>query len=92
MAALGFAPEDYADDVVEVWPENWTAWALFCRVSTQWRTGGMGGSYIGLDYTPIFRVMDADGLTAQDWHDTFDDLRAIEAAALEQIRANTSND
>lgn len=50
------------------------------------------GSYIGLDYTPIFEVMRMDGLTGQAWHDTFDDLRAIEAAALEQIRMNGSND
>jgi hypothetical protein len=88
---MGFAPEDYEDDAVEVWPENWRIWALFCRVSTQWRTGGMGG-YIGLDYTPIFKVMDMDGLTGQDWQNAFDDLRAIEAAALEQIRMNSSND
>ena len=88
---MGFAPEDYEDDAVEVWPENWHVWALFCRVSTQWRTGGMGG-YIGLDYTPIFKVMDMDGLTGQDWQNAFDDLRAIEAAALEQIRMNSSND
>ena len=88
---MGFAPEDYDTDAVEVWPENWASWALFCRVSTQWRTAGMG-SYIGLDYTPIFTVMDKDGLSGQAWHDAFDDLRAIEAAALEQIRANSTND
>ena len=73
-----------------MWPENWAAWALFCRVSTQWRTAGLG-SYIGLDYTPIFRVMDEDGLKGQDWQDAFDALRTIEAAALEQIRMNRSD-
>lgn len=88
---MGFAPEDYEDEELEVWPENWRPWLLFVRVSTQWRTGGMG-SYIGLDYTPIFEVMHRDGLSGQDWHDTFDDLRAIEAAALEQIRLNTTHD
>lgn len=85
---MGFAPEDYADDAVEVWPENWASWALFCRVSTQWRKDM--GVYIGLDYTPMFELMDRYGLTGQAWHDTFDDLQTLEAAALEQIRLNST--
>ncbi len=88
---MGLEPEDFADEATEVWPDNWAAWTLFCRVSTQWRTGGMGGQ-IGLDYTPIFKVMDMDGLTGQAWHDTFEDLRVIESAVLERIRANSEND
>ena len=91
MRAAGFEPEDYETDPVEIWPENWPAWALFVTVSTQWRTAGMG-SYIGLDYGPLFIVMDRQGLQGQAWLDMLDDIRTIESAALEQIRANTPND
>ena len=31
-----------------VWPENWEAVTMFCRLQTQWRTGPRGP--IGLDY------------------------------------------
>lgn len=88
MRATGFEPEDFAADPVEVWPDNWPAWALFCSVCTQWRTGGMG-SYIGLDYGPLFTLMDRQGLTGPDWQHMFDDVRVLEGAALDQIRKNS---
>lgn len=87
MRAAGFEPEDYVCDPIDVWPENWPAWNLFVRVGTQWRTAGMG-SYIGLDYGPLFTLMDRQGLQGQAWQDMFDDIQTIEAAALEQIRAD----
>ena len=85
MQATGFAPEDFAHEVFEVWPENWPAWCLYARVSTQWRVGGMG-TYIGLDYTPLFAIMQAMGLQGEEWHQTFDDIRVIECAALQFFR------
>ncbi len=85
MRAAGFEPEDYETDPVEIWPENWPAWDLFCTVSTQWRTGGMG-SYIGLDYGPLFIVMDRRGLKGDEWQDALNDIRVIEAEALDTIR------
>ncbi len=85
MRAAGFEPEDYETDPVDVWPENWPAWDLFCMVSTQWRTGGMG-SYIGLDYGPLFVVMDRRGIKDDDWIAVFSDIRVIEAEALDTIR------
>lgn len=42
----------------------------------------MDGRRIGLDYTPLFTLMDRQGLTGQDWQDRFDDIRTLEAAAL----------
>jgi hypothetical protein len=85
MQASGFAPEDFAHEVFEVWPENWPAWCLYARVSTQWRVGGMG-SYIGLDYNPLFILMQAMGLQGDDYLNMFDDIRAIERGALQFFR------
>jgi hypothetical protein len=83
---MGFEPEDYETDPVELWPENWLAWDIFTCVSTQWRTGGMG-SYVGLDYGPMFVLMEKRGLKKQEWLEVFDDVRVIEAQALETIGA-----
>lgn len=85
MRAAGFEPEDYTTDPVDIWPENWPAWALFGAISSQWRTTGMG-SYIGLDYGPLFTLMDRQGLQGQAWLDMLADIQTIESAALEQIR------
>ncbi|MFG6457865.1 DUF1799 domain-containing protein [Roseateles sp. BYS96W] len=63
-------------------------WRLFLDVSTQWRVG-MGGA-TGLDYTPLMRLLDREQLNADDWRDTFDSVRAIEAAALDQMRENAA--
>ncbi len=90
MRAAGFEPEDYETDPVEVWPENWQSWSLFVQVSTQWRSAGMGG-YIGLDYGPLFTLMDRHGLQGHEWHHTFEDIRVIESTALEQMKAQTND-
>jgi hypothetical protein len=44
----------------------------------------------GLDYVPLFRLLDAEQMSAEDWRDTFDSIRVLEGAALEQMRANAS--
>lgn len=71
---------DYGLDHVELWPENWPAWRLFCDLSTQWRVGPSGAT--GLDYGPLFRLLDGQDLTPADWQDRFADVRALEAAAM----------
>lgn len=86
--ADGFCAEDYGE--VEVWPENWMAWRLFCSVSTQWRTSGMGGC-VGLDYTPLMRIMDEHGLKGDEWLATLEGVQAVEAGALAQMRANEAS-
>lgn len=47
----------------------------------------MGGP-IGLDYGPLFRLLDLQDLTREAWNDLFQDVRVIEAAALEQMSKN----
>nr|WP_282826190.1 DUF1799 domain-containing protein [Pelomonas sp. V22] len=83
-----FTLEDYGFDSVEVWPENWPAWRLFCEISGQWRIAGMNGVRFALDYTPLFARMERLGLSDDEWNDLFADIRVMEAAALEQMRDN----
>jgi hypothetical protein len=87
MAAAGFAPEDYETDPVELWPENQPAFDLFCMVQTQWRIGMNGAT--GLDYSPLFVLMDKRGLSSEAWQQLFDDVRVIESAALVEMNKRT---
>lgn len=69
-----------------MWPENWPAWSLYCEMSGQWRTSMAGP--IALDYTALFARMDRLGLSDDQWNELFSDVRAIEAAALDQMANN----
>ena len=53
-------------------------------MSTQWRTSAAGAT--GLDYGPLFALMDRLGHTGQAWFDLFDDIRILESAALGTMR------
>ena len=76
-------PSDFEDDPVEVWPENYAAFDLFSMLSTQWRMG-MNGP-VGLDYMPMFAMMNRMNLSEQAYHWMFGDMRIIEAEALTLI-------
>ena len=84
-----FTAADYGLDEVEVWPENWTAWRLFCGLSTQWRVGMNGPT--GLEYTALYPLLDREQLSADEWRETFDCVRACEGAALDQMRLNAAD-
>lgn len=89
-----FSASDYGLEEVEVWPENWSAWLLFCQVSTQWRTGMqtfMGGAIsvpTGLDYGAVYPLLDRIAADKQEWLELFADLQTLESASLERIREN----
>lgn len=83
-----FTAADYGLDAVEVWPDNWQAWSLFCQVSTQWRIG-MGGP-TGLDYGAIYPLLDRISADQSEWMDLFDDIQTLERAALKQMSENRS--
>ena len=80
MRAGGFTPEDYPDEIVEVWPENLEAYELFAYMRTQWRGAGMG--IIGLDYTPLHHKMDRMQLTRNEYEDLEESIQVMEAAAI----------
>lgn len=74
---------------MEVWPENWPAWSLFCQVSTQWRVG-MGGA-TGLDYSAVYPLLDRAAKDPQEWDEMFSDIQVMERAALKQMSENRSD-
>ena len=83
MRAGGYTPEDFEGDEVEVWPENWPAFSLFCDLQTQWNVGGMGGR-TGLRYEALYPLLDRIA-TGDEWDALFADIRIMEIAALNQM-------
>ena len=49
----------------------------------------MGGP-TGLDYGPMFAIMDRSSLTDEQWQEMFDDLRVMEAEAMKVMRERDS--
>lgn len=80
MRNLGFEPEDYAGEDVEVWPENEQAYFLFSDLQTQWRVGMAGPT--GLDYNILFRKMDRMRLEPDEYDELEADIRVVEFEAL----------
>lgn len=76
--------EQYADAYqADVWPENWRAWCLFQSIATQWRCGPSG--VIGLDYGALDREMQLREIPESEHLQVRDDIRLLEAVALEAI-------
>ena len=80
LASFGFAPEDYANESIEIWPENQQAINLFTSISTQWRVGAGGPT--GLDYNVLFTLMGLMDLSYERHVQLFEDIRVIESEAL----------
>lgn len=80
----GLVPADIESDFThEVWPDNWQAVVLFSEMGTQWRIGFSGPT--GLDYGCVYARLDRLGLPQETWEQTYDDVRILESAALEQM-------
>ena len=88
MAMFGFSESDFANNFTEVWEENAQTFDLFCKLQTQWRTGFNGPT--GLDYTATWTLIDR--YNAINPVETFDDIRAMELAALEQMASNRESE
>lgn len=71
---------DYELPDVELWPENQAAFDLFMAMRTQWRYGFNGPT--GLDYMPLFRLLDDEGLTGAERKQMLSDIAVMEHAAL----------
>lgn len=84
MRAGGYEPEDFENDVIEVWPENWPAVVLFSKMNTQWNTGFGGAT--GLNHLVLFAHLDRMKLNEEEANLMFDDIRHMEIAALEEMR------
>lgn len=80
LMALWATPRDDAPDLVEVYPEHWTALSVFLAMQTQWRVG-FGGE-TGLDYSALPMVYDCMGIEPGEKSAVFDALRQLEIETL----------
>lgn len=79
LTGTGFTVTDYEEEA-EVWPENWPAFRLFFMLQTQWDVGVAGRT--GLKYQVLFGLLDRQCQSDDEWQEMFDDIRALETAAL----------
>lgn len=82
LAESGLSRADY-EERVDVWPDNEISWSVFVQLSSQWRVGMSGPT--GLDYTPIPFVLEVNGIPRDQWRAVFDDVRAMEKAAVKEM-------
>jgi hypothetical protein len=75
-----------AKRVVEVWPENYAAWAFFLSIDGQWRCGP--GGFYALDYMVMHRELDDLGLIGEERELMKADLQVLEGAALKAMQAD----
>ncbi|GAB3358060.1 MULTISPECIES: DUF1799 domain-containing protein [Giesbergeria] len=83
-------PEDYWEDSVEVWPENWPVLHLFVGMQTQWNwaVGFGGGGRVGLRYEALYPQLDRlTGGDQSEWDVLFADVQHMEMAVLNQPRS-----
>lgn len=76
--------DDYQQELVEVWPENYLSLQVFEAMATQWRTGMSGPT--GLDYSALPIVMRQMQVPKGERKQLFDDIRVMEGAALKVMR------
>lgn len=84
MAAFGLTHEDYAADVVEIFPDNVPAFNVFVGMSTQWFMGPAGP--IGLRYEVLPEMWRRIKIPPSDRDAVFSDIRTMEDAALQAMR------
>lgn len=70
---------------IEVWPDTIESVLTFDALGSQWIYAGMGGVPTGIVYASIEPVLRVRKVPAEDWALVFEDIRVMEAAALEEM-------
>jgi hypothetical protein len=73
---------------VEIWPELWPVFRLFCDLQTQWFVGMAGQT--GLRYEALYPLLDRMTTTPEAWREWFEDVQHMEGVALKTMRENQS--
>ena len=84
-----WTPESFAPapgQPPQLWPCWRWAFALWQAMRTQWRTAGMAGAFIGLDYSALDNVERRIGLPQAEQRQAFAGLQVFEFAQLAQWR------
>jgi hypothetical protein len=83
-AAMGLEPEDFEDEILELWPDNLLTVNLFSAMCHQWRSGMSGYYGMDLNVLPIFEERMKVPLDQRD--EIFESLLLMERAALEMLQ------
>lgn len=66
------------DEEAYLWPCNVGAWQHWCAVQTEYRSSGMGSTW--LDYSGVRAYLDEEGLQGDQRRDVWLGIRAADAA------------
>lgn len=81
LAEFGVRPEDFPPVNHVLWDENWPAFDLYVKYSTQWIHGPGGPA--GLNYPVLLADLDRHGIDAREIERVMDGIRVIESAVLD---------
>lgn len=70
-----------APELAYLWPCNLLAWSVWQQVQTEWRSSGMGATW--LDYGGVRAYLDEMGYSGQERKDIFAGIRAADSAMRE---------
>lgn len=76
-------PDDYEEELLEIWPENIPVYELWGVVGDQWRMGARAP--VALDLIPVFHELDRMGLDREAYDAMLDGVKAMASAALAEI-------
>lgn len=85
LAIWGLRPDDFTEDALSVWPDNWAAVEFFSYVGAgAWNIGYSGP--IGIRPEAYREVRCGLGVTDEQWRDIFRDVCVLEAEAIETMK------
>lgn len=83
LKGTGLRLKHYVEPKVDVWPENWSAIALYVQSPTQWIQGPGGPT--GLNYPWFMSEMQRKAMGSDEIDETMNGLRVIEDAVLDKV-------
>ncbi|KAF1071007.1 MAG: hypothetical protein GAK45_00622 [Pseudomonas citronellolis] len=84
MEAFGLLASDF-EVTYPLWPCVARAFRPFEAMGTQWRVGVNGA--VGLDYAPLWGLLEILDIGGADRHGVFEDIRRMEHEALRIMNA-----
>lgn len=86
-AALGLTWEEACGPPpeIEVWRDTIASVLVFDDLGSQWLYAGMNAVPTGIVYASIEPVLRIRAVPTEEWRQAFDDVRVMEAAALEEM-------
>lgn len=73
-----------ADEDFEIWPDNLTSFNVFTACSGEWRRDAKSGALLGIRREGLKATLDM--MRIEDMPAVFDDMRAMEAAVLDEMK------